>query len=130
MDKKLSATFEVTNWDENPFDEGPALGKLTCAKVTRKYSGDVTGDSNTEWLMAYSPDGSATFVGLERIRGTVGDREGTVVLQHTGRYADGAAKGKLEVVPDSGTGQLSGVAGNGEFLADPNGKVTLQLSFK
>jgi hypothetical protein len=128
MDEKFTASFEVTNWDENAFDEGPGLGKLTSAKVTKKYSGDITGESITEWLMAYSEDGSATFVGIERIKGAVRGRNGTFVLQHTGRYADGAAKATLQVVPNSGSGELAGVAGSGDFLADPNGKVNLQLN--
>ena len=51
----LNATFEVTSWDEQPFDERAGLAKLTRASVAKSYSGDVDGSSATEWLMAYSP---------------------------------------------------------------------------
>ena len=68
----IEATFEVTSWDEEPFDHGVGVSKLTRAVVAKEYAGDITGTSTTEWLMAYEPDKSATFVSLECIRGTVG----------------------------------------------------------
>ena len=129
MANKIAATFQVQSWEENPFDEGEGEGKLTRASVAKSYTGDIDGGSNTEWLMAYSEDGSATFVGLERIRGSVAGRKGSVVLQHVGRFEDGAAKATLTVVPGSGTDELASVEGGGDFLADPSGSVKLDLSF-
>jgi hypothetical protein len=160
----IRASFEVTNWTEEPFDqridveakgagagkgageiggagegagEGAGAGakgegegaKMTTATVTKVYSGDIDGDSVTEWLMAYALDGSATFVGLERVNGTVGTRRGTIVLQHVGTFKDGAATAKLTVVAGCGTGELAQVTGRGDFLADPAGKVRLELDF-
>jgi hypothetical protein len=123
----VSATFEIKGWDEEPFDDADADGvaKLTRASVAREYSGDVEGTSATEWLMAYQPDGSAVFVGLERIRGSVGGRRGSLVLQHVGTFADGVAKAELTVI--SGTDELQGAAGSGEFVADPGGRITLSV---
>ena len=127
MSAQLYAEFEVTAWDENPFDEAVGVGKMTRAVVGKKYSGDVEGSSVTEWLMAYAPDLTATFVGMERIRGSIGDRHGSLVLMHIGKFEDGAATGELTVV--SGTGDLKGVAGSGSFTADPAGSFTLSLRF-
>jgi Protein of unknown function (DUF3224) len=124
----LKATFDVEGWDEKPFAEAPDAAKLTQADVTKKYDGDVTGTSDTVWLMAYADDKTATFVGIERITGSVGGRDGTLVLQHVGTYAEGAAKAKLSVVEGAGTGELAGVTGSGDLVADPSGKVTLRLS--
>ncbi len=121
----LSATFSVDSWDEQPFDEGDGTAKLTRASVTRTYSGDITGTAATEWTMAYAPDGTARFVGVERITGTVGGRDGTLVLQHLGSYADGVARAELTVL--TGTGALEGSSGSGELVADPAGSVTLRL---
>jgi hypothetical protein len=126
MADALSASFEVTDWTEVEFDAGPDRAKLTKASVQKKYSGDIDGTSVTEWVMAYSPDGTATFVGIERISGTVGGREGSLVLQHVGAFADGAATAELTVV--SGTGKLDGVSGDGDFRADPSGTVNLRLT--
>jgi hypothetical protein len=126
MADALSATFEVTDWKEDEFDAGPDRAKLTKASVQKKYSGGIDGTSVTEWVMAYSPDDSATFVGMERISGTVGGREGSLILQHVGAFADGAATAELTVV--SGTGKLDGISGDGDFRADPAGTVNLRLT--
>lgn len=126
MAQQVKAQFKVTSWDEQPFDEGDDVAKLTEATVGKSYSGDVDGTSTTKWLMAYAPDESAVFVGIERIHGTVAGRAGTLVLQHVGTFADGAAKATLTVV--SGTGDLSSATGEGDFLADPAGSVSLELT--
>jgi hypothetical protein len=77
--------------------------------------------------MAYADDGSAVFVGLERIKGTVAGQEGTLVLQHVGKFEDGAAKADLNIVAGANSGDLAAVAGRGDLLADPSGSVTLEL---
>jgi hypothetical protein len=129
MTTTIAATFDVTDWDEHEFDRHAGAGKLTKAKVTKSYHGDISAKSLTEWLMSYGDDGTASFVGLERIIGTVGEREGTLVVQHVGRFEDGAAKAELTVVAGSCSGDLSAARGSGTFVADPAGKVSLQLSF-
>jgi hypothetical protein len=126
---QINASFEVTNWKEEPFDERPDASKVTTANVTKSYSGEIEGDSVTEWLMAYAADGSATFVGLERINGTVAGRRGTLVLQHVGTFKDGAATAELTAVAGGGGGELAGASGGGDFRADPAGKVRLDLAF-
>lgn len=121
----INATFEIKAWNEDPFDEAMGVAKLTQASVTKAYSGDVEGTSATEWLMAYHPDESAAFVGLERIKGTVGGRRGTLILQHVGTFSNGAARATLTVV--SGTDELNGATGRGDLVADPSGRVSLNL---
>jgi hypothetical protein len=125
MTATLKARFEVTGWDETPFDDGVGVSKLTEALVTKKYSGDVEGTSTTKWLMAYAPDKTATYVGIERIQGDVGGRHGTLVVQHDGKFADGVATAELRVV--LGTGQLKGVTGSGTFRTDPAGTVEIDI---
>jgi hypothetical protein len=122
---EINATFEIKGWDEEPFDEAVGVAKLTQASVGKEYAGDIDGTSATEWLMAYHPDKSAVFVGLERIKGSIGGRRGSLVLQHVGTFADGAAKATLTVV--SGTDELKGASGSGNLMADPSGRITLNL---
>ena len=129
MTTQATATFTVESWDEVPWDEQADLPKLTRATVEKSLSGDLEGTSTTVWLMSYGADGSADFVGIERVKGTVGGRAGSFVLQHIGRYDEGAARASLGVIPGSGTGDLSGISGEGSFVADPNGSITLELSF-
>jgi Protein of unknown function (DUF3224) len=127
MSEQIRAQFEVTSWDEMPFDERTGVAKLTEALVEKTYTGDVQATSTTKWLMAYAPDKTATFIGLERIRGTFASKHGSLVLQHVGTFADGSADADLSVV--SGTDELKFVSGSGTFKANPAGAITLDLTF-
>jgi hypothetical protein len=125
MSRHLEARFEIAGWDETPFDDGDEVSKLTEALVAKKYSGDVEGTSTTKWLMAYAPDKTATYIGIERIKGTVGGKRGSLVLLHDGSFQDGVATATLRVV--SGTDELTAASGSGKFRADPAGSVSLDL---
>jgi hypothetical protein len=121
----MQATFEISSWDETPVQEWDG-GKFTKASITKKYTGDIEGDAVLEYLLAYRPDGSAAFVGIERITGSAGGRSGALVVQQVGNFADGAATADLTVVGSSG--DLDGAQGTGTLVADPSGRVTLDLS--
>src|SRR5262252_6511684 len=109
----VNARFAIKSWDEKPYSEGPNLPKLTRACVVRTFTGDIDGEGQVEYLMMYSSDGSASFVGLERITGRLAGRSGTFVLQRTGVFEGGLAKEAYSVIPGSGTGELSGLSGDG-----------------
>jgi hypothetical protein len=115
MNTHAKATFALNGWDENPYNEMDGLPKLTRASVTKSYQGDITGEGKLEYLMMYRDDGSASIIGLERVVGSVGDRSGSFVLQHSGTFKGGVATVTLLVVPGSGTGDLRGLRGNGGF---------------
>jgi Protein of unknown function (DUF3224) len=130
MRTQLSAKFDVKSWDETPFeDRDPSLPKMTRALVTKEYSGDIEGGSTTQWLMAYAEDGSAQFVGLERITGRFSGAEGSLVLQHVGSYAAGTARATLTVIEGANSGELETATGAGGFIADPSGSVTLEIAW-
>jgi hypothetical protein len=125
MAHDITAAFEVTSWDEHPFDAAIETPKVTEAVVGKSYSGGIDGTSSTRWLMSYAPDETATFVGIELITAAIGDAQGTLVLQHVGEFRDGAATATLTVV--GGAGGLAGATGSGDFRADPGGSVSLHL---
>jgi hypothetical protein len=129
MTTQIKAEFEIGSWDETPLEDGDSDGneetKLTEALVKKRYSGDIDGTSTTKWLMAYAPDKTATYVGIEHITGTFGGRRGGLVLMHDGEFADGVATAVMRIV--SGTGELNGATGGGKFRADPAGSVSLDL---
>jgi Protein of unknown function (DUF3224) len=125
MSRHIEARFEIATWDETPFDDGDDATKLTEALVSKRYEGDIRGTSTTKWLMSYAADKSALFVGIEHITGTIGGKQGGVVLLHDGEYRDGVAAAELRVA--SGTQGLANVAGTGKFRADPAGELTLDL---
>lgn len=122
---KLQATFDITTWDEATVDEWEG-GKLTHASIRKRYSGDIEGDAVQEYLMSYAADGTTCFVGIERVNGGAGGITGALVLQQAGTFADGAARATLSVVGASGS--LEGASGEGEMVADPAGRVTLDLA--
>lgn len=122
---RLDATFDIVTWEETPVEEWEG-GKLTRASIVKRYAGGIEGEARQEYLMSYAADGSATFVGLERVQGSAGGRAGTLVLQQVGRFVDGAARASLAVV--GAGGDLAGSSGSGEMVADPAGRVTLELT--
>lgn len=113
MKQSANARFAIKSWDEKPYSEGQDRPKLTRASVTKTYSGDIEGEGQVEYLMLYRGDGSATFVGLERVVGRVGGKAGTFVLQRTGMFEGGQAKESYSVIPGSATGDLQGLLGDG-----------------
>lgn len=113
MKQTARARFAITSWDEKPYSEGPNQPKLTRATVTKTFTGDIDADSQVEYLMMYRADGSAAFVGLERVSGRIAGKSGSFVLQRTGLFEDGQAKESYSVIPGSGTGELHGLRGQG-----------------
>ena len=124
-----TARFHVKSWDEKPYSEEPGLPKLTRATVRVTYDGDIQGEGVTEYLMTHRDDGTASFVQVERVQGTLNGKQGTFVLQGSGIYDGKTAKGDMTVVPGSGTGALSSIRGHGSFSAPkgPEGRLTLEV---
>ena len=129
MRTQSSATFEVESWDEQPILGAEDGAKVTRASVTMRFSGDLVGTGNVEWLMSYEEDGTATFVGLERVVGELEGRSGSFVLQHVGRFNGRVAEASLTVLTGSSTGELAGLRGTGRFEAGfgPDGVRSLEL---
>jgi hypothetical protein len=113
MKKTANARFAIKGWDEKPYSEGADQPRLTRATVTKTYTGDIEGDAQVEYLMMYRSDGSAAFVGLERVVGRIGGKTGTFVLQRTGNFESGRAKESYSVISGSATGELQGLIGEG-----------------
>lgn len=115
MNQRAETTFRVDSWDEDEYDARENERKLTRARVVRAYRGELEGEGRAEYLMMYREDGSASFVGHERIVGRLGDRTGSFMLQRIGTWEDGVARETLSVVAGSGTAQLLGLLGGGVF---------------
>jgi hypothetical protein len=108
---RATGTFAVTL---NPLPayaaaEGSPLGRMSIDKA---FAGDLTGTSQGEMLTAGTAvKGSAAYVAIERVTGTLGGRAGSFVLHHTGVMNRGVPHLTITVVPDSGTGDLMGLTG-------------------
>ena len=132
MRKEAKATFGIKTWDEKPYNELEGAPKLTRVTATKSYQGDIEGEGKLEYLMMYRSTASASFMGLERVTGSVGGRSGSFVLQHSGSFEDGVAKVTLSVVRGSGTGDLRGMKGEGGFSVghQPPYAMTLDYGFE
>jgi len=113
MKQHLNARFAIKSWDEKPYSEGPDQPKLTRASVTKTFTGDIEGEGHVEYLMMYRSDGTAAFVGLERVTASLAGKTGSFVLQRTGVFEGGQAKESYSVIAGSGTGELKGLVGSG-----------------
>lgn len=129
---RATARTEVKTFVPTTFDElagGPALVEI---RLTETFTGDIQGDGTGRAVQAARDDGSATFVGIERVRGSIADREGTFLLQVSGTIAHGEMHAEWFVVPGSGTAELAGLRGDGGFVAQPgqHGSVWLDYFFE
>src|SRR5450432_3934870 len=113
MTQHATGTLSVKSWDEKPYSEIAGQPKLTRAAVVYTYHGDIEAEGSVEYLMCYSNNNIAYFIGYEQITGHLGDRSGSFILQHDGTFEAGAIKDSLTIVPGSATGDLSGLFGSG-----------------
>jgi len=123
------AEFAVVSWNEETFKELDGEAKLTRTSVTGSLTGDIVGGSETEWLMVYGRDGTARYVGLQRVEGSLGGNEGSFVVESNGDFDGGEAKGTWSVIAGSGTGDLVGLSGDGTFAAPLGEKASISLDY-
>jgi hypothetical protein len=110
------AAFTSKAWDEQTYVEIDAGRKLTRVHAVFGYEGDVEGEGTMDYLMAYSPDGTGSFVGLERIVGRIAHRQGSFVAQHSGVFDPKSVTTRWDFVPGLGTDALAGLTGGGELI--------------
>jgi len=93
-------------------DEITGASTLARLAIDKQFTGDLIGVSKGEMLSAGTPTkGSAGYVAIERVSGALHGRTGTFVLQHSGTMTRGSPELTVSVVPDSGSGELTGLSG-------------------
>src|ERR1044072_6745430 len=113
MSNRAVGTFEVKL---NPQEQGTdAVGRMT---IDKQFQGDLVGTSKGQMLMAASESvkGSAGYVAIEKVTGTLNGRSGSFYLQHNGVMTRGAGELAITVIPDSGTDQLTGLSGKMDII--------------
>src|SRR5271165_179661 len=110
MTSHAEGTFDVKVLPlANDHAEEAGLGRMS---IDKQFHGDLEASSQGQMLTAMSSvKGSAGYVAMERVSGTLMGRNGTFVLQHTGTMNRGVPKLTVSVVPDSGTEDLTGLSG-------------------
>ncbi len=111
MATHATGTFEVKLSPQSPVENvgDPTVGRLS---IDKRFSGDLEATSKGEMLAAGTDvKGSAGYVAIERVTGALHGRDGNFALLHRGVMTRGTPELTVTVVPDSGTGQLIGLAG-------------------
>ena len=108
--------------------EGASLGRMT---IDKQFHGDLEGTSKGTMLTAMTDvQGSAGYVAIERVTGTLRGRSGSFVLQHNATMSSaGGPVQSIIVVPDSGTGQLVGLAGKMTIIIAADGKHSYDFEY-
>ncbi|MCB0063639.1 MAG: DUF3224 domain-containing protein [Caldilineaceae bacterium] len=108
---KATGRFEVTLTPQAA-EEQIAAAQLGRMLIDKTFVGDLTATSNGQMVAAMGAvEGSAGYVAMERVSGTLHGRSGTFVLQHSSTMHRGTPQQSITVVPDSGTDELAGLRG-------------------
>ncbi len=119
-------TYEPTAFDVIP--EAPILSDI---RVTETFTGDIEGDGVVHAVQAARIGGSTSLVGIERVRGSIGGKKGSFVLQVYSTVIGKDMTAEWFVLPGSGTGELKGLRGDGGFTAQrgQHGAIWLDYDF-
>ena len=128
MSTRATGTFEVklAPLSTNDSSEGSPVGRMS---IDKQIHGDFEGIGKGEMLTAATAvKGSGAYVAIERVNGSLHGRSGSFVLQHLGTMTRGVPQLSITVVPDSGTGQPTGLMG--KFLVIiPEGKHSYEFDY-
>jgi hypothetical protein len=125
----------VTNRASGPFEVklAPQDDKLndgiTRVLLDKQYHGDLEGTSKGQMLAVGSAKTSGVYVAVETFTGTLKGKTGSFALHHTGIMTKSSPSLSIAVVPDSGTGQLAGIAGNMKIIVAPDGKHSYDFEY-
>lgn len=126
MGTTLEASFEITGWEEADLVDEDV--RVYRADVTKRFSGDLEGTSESWLVLSTTPSGPAAYVGLEVMEVSIGERDGTFVLKHDALATEEGQRADWSVVPGSGTGDLAGITGTAVIERDDDGSHTLTLT--
>jgi hypothetical protein len=125
---KAAGTFDVKINPLTPYSTA-ADAKLARMSIDKQFHGYLEATSQGEMLSAGTDTkGSAGYVAIERVTGTLSGRSGGFVLQHNATMTRGAPYLNIVVVPDSGTGELVGLSGTMQILID-EGKHSYEFEY-
>ena len=124
---RATGTFDVKLKPQDVWDKDAGLARMS---IDKQFHGDLEGTSKGEMLAAGTAvKDSAGYVAIERVSGTLHRRKGSFTLQHNGIANRGVNTLSVTVVPDSGTDELTGLAGTMNIIILPGGKHTYEFDY-
>ena len=131
MSQRATGPFEVKVTPQKPDTQIARAANLGRLTIDKRFHGDLEGLSKGEMLAAQTEmKGSAAYVALERVTGTLKGHKGSFVLQHNATMDRGKPASTITVVPDSGTGELRGLSGKMHIIVAPDGAHSYEFDFK
>jgi len=125
---EFSGQFTINKWTEDAHKETKSPQKSHTADVIYDVKGDLKGQLAGRYVMHYNNEQFASYAGVLNFKGELGGKLGTFAIIETGTYADKSIHAKWQVVPQSGTGELSHISGYGEFNAPEAKTVEFKLN--
>ncbi len=121
MPTHITGHVAYANWEERTVGSDEASPKLAHASVVNTFTGGIEADRTTcEYTIVYVTEKTGTFTGMEVLAGRLDGREGGFVVEERGSFeADGTVHCTFEVVPGTGSGELTGLRGTGSFIYRP-----------
>ena len=102
---------------------------VTRMLLDKQYHGDLDGSSKGQMLAAGSAKSSGVYVAIETFTGTLKGKAGSFALHHTGVMTKNSPSLSINVVPDSGSGELAGIAGKMNIIIAPDGKHSYDFEY-
>ena len=130
---RAKATTTVHKYEPTVYDDPKEGPTLTKSHLEESFNGDINGDGVADTLQATNnEEGSSGFVGIQRVTGKIGEKEGTFLLQVAGTIERKIVRCDWVVMRGSGTSQLAGLRGEGGFRANlgEGGEVHLDYWFE
>jgi Protein of unknown function (DUF3224) len=131
MSQRAAGPFDVKVVPQKPDTQIARAANLGRLTIDKRFHGDLEGISKGEMLATQTEvPGSAGYVAMERVTGSLKGRQGSFVLQHSATMSRGTPTSSITVVPDSGTGDLKGITGTMTIAVTNDGGHTYELSYK
>ncbi|MFI6210005.1 DUF3224 domain-containing protein [Streptomyces sp. NPDC051041] len=128
---RTTGHFTFADWKEQPVGPADANPRFAHASVTNTFSGGIEAAATLcEYSIVYVTERTGSFAGMEVLAGRLDGREGAFAVEERGSFdADGTVHCTFEVVPGSGTGELTGLRGRGDFTAR-HGQAAVPYAFE
>jgi uncharacterized protein DUF3224 len=128
MTTRATGPFDVKITPQAPdLPDAPMLGRMA---IDKQYHGDLEAAAIGQMLTAGTDTkASGAYVAVERVSGTLKGRSGTFLLYHRGVMTRGTPDLMISVVPDSGTGELTGLTGAMTIVIAPGGTHSYEFEY-
>jgi len=124
------SSFVIDSFEEDPpYIEDPGVG-YSRLRIAKTFEGDIEGHSTVEMLSVRSENGSAGYVAVERVAGSVHGRSGSFAVLHIGTMGFDTQWARWPVVTGSGTGDLARISGEGRIEISPEGAHQFHLDYE